>query len=45
MPSANGAIRICMGVDVSAVVADAHARTARDERGILFNYGTPPMRS
>jgi arylsulfatase A-like enzyme len=30
------------GVDVSAVVADAHASTARDQRGILFNYGTPP---
>ncbi len=30
------------GVNVSAVIADAHARTARDERGILFNYGTPP---
>jgi arylsulfatase len=30
------------GVDVSAVVADAHAGTARDQRGILFNYGTPP---
>ncbi len=30
------------GVDVSAVIADAHARTARDQRGILFNYGTPP---
>jgi arylsulfatase len=30
------------GVDVSAVVADPRTRTARDERGILFNYGTPP---
>lgn len=30
-------------MDVSAVVADAHASsTARDQRGILFNYGTPP---
>jgi arylsulfatase len=29
------------GVDVGAVVANARARTARDERGILFNYGTP----
>ncbi len=28
-------------MDVRAVVADARARTARDERGILFNYGTP----
>jgi len=30
------------GVDLSAVVADARANTARDQRGILFNYGTPP---
>jgi len=30
------------GVNVGAVIADLHARTARDERGILFNYGTPP---
>jgi arylsulfatase A-like enzyme len=30
------------GVDISAAVADQHARTARDERGILFNYATPP---
>jgi arylsulfatase len=30
------------GVDVSAAVADAHASTARDQRGILFNYCTPP---
>jgi arylsulfatase A-like enzyme len=29
------------GVDVSPAVASARARTARDERGILFNYGTP----
>jgi arylsulfatase A-like enzyme len=29
------------GVSVSAVVANAHAGTARDERGILFNYVTP----
>lgn len=29
------------GVDVGAVVANARARTPRDERGILFNYGTP----
>ena len=29
------------GVNVSSVIADAKARTARDERGILFNYGTP----
>jgi arylsulfatase len=29
------------GVDVRAAVADARARTARDERGILFDYGTP----
>jgi len=29
-------------VDLSAVVADARANTARDQRGILFNYGTPP---
>ncbi len=32
------------GVDVSAVVADARTSTARDGRGILFNYGTPPVR-
>jgi arylsulfatase len=30
------------GVNVGPVIADARARTARDERGILFNYGTPP---
>jgi len=30
------------GVNVSAVVGDARAGTARDARGILFNYGTPP---
>jgi arylsulfatase len=29
------------GVNVGAAVANARARTARDERGILFNYGTP----
>jgi arylsulfatase len=29
------------GVDLRAAVSDANARTARDERGILFNYGTP----
>ncbi len=29
------------GVDIGAVVANARARTLRDERGILFNYGTP----
>jgi arylsulfatase len=29
------------GVDVGAPVGAAQARTARDERGILFNYGTP----
>jgi arylsulfatase A-like enzyme len=29
------------GVDVRAAIADARARTPRDERGILFNYGTP----
>jgi arylsulfatase len=29
------------GVDVGPVIADARARTARDQRGILFNYGTP----
>jgi len=29
------------GVNVISVIADAKARTARDERGILFNYGTP----
>jgi arylsulfatase A-like enzyme len=29
------------GVNVSSVIADGKARTARDERGILFNYGTP----
>jgi arylsulfatase A-like enzyme len=30
------------GVNVSSLVAAAHASTARDARGILFNYGTPP---
>jgi arylsulfatase len=29
------------GVDVGPAIADARARTARDERGILFDYGTP----
>ena len=29
------------GVDVGRAVADGRVRTARDERGILFNYGTP----
>ena len=29
------------GVNVSSVITDPKARTARDERGILFNYGTP----
>jgi arylsulfatase len=29
------------GVNVGAAISDARARTARDERGILFNYGTP----
>jgi len=29
------------GVDLRGAVADARARTARDARGILFNYGTP----
>ncbi len=29
------------GFDFRAVIADARARTPRDERGILFNYGTP----
>lgn len=28
------------GVDLSAAVASADARTARDERGLLFNYNT-----
>lgn len=28
------------GVDLSPAVADARARTARDERGILFDYNT-----
>jgi arylsulfatase A-like enzyme len=28
------------GVDVSGAVADPRARSQRDERGILFNYGT-----
>ncbi len=31
------------GVDLRSVIADARARTARDERGILFNYGTGPV--
>src|SRR6185503_10813560 len=30
------------GVDLSAAIADPRARTARDERGILFNYTVPP---
>lgn len=29
------------GVNVGAAVGNASARTARDERGVLFNYGTP----
>jgi arylsulfatase len=29
------------GVDVRAAIADASARTARDARGILFNYSVP----
>lgn len=29
------------GVDVSAPVADPRARTVRDARGVLFNYGVP----
>jgi arylsulfatase len=29
------------GVDVRAAIADSSARTARDDRGILFNYCTP----
>jgi arylsulfatase len=29
------------GVNFGAAVADARARTARDQRGILFDYGTP----
>jgi arylsulfatase A-like enzyme len=29
------------GIDVSRTIADPDARTERDERGILFNYGTP----
>jgi arylsulfatase len=29
------------GVNFGAAIADARARTARDERGILFDYGTP----
>lgn len=29
------------GIDLSDTVADPDARTARDARGILFNYGTP----
>jgi arylsulfatase A-like enzyme len=29
------------GVDLRPAIANARARTARDERGILFNYGTP----
>jgi arylsulfatase A-like enzyme len=28
------------GIDLSPVLADPHARTARDRRGILFNYST-----
>jgi arylsulfatase len=29
------------GVDLRAAIADSRARTARDQRGILFDYGTP----
>jgi len=29
------------GVDISAAVASPQARTERDRRGILFNYGVP----
>jgi arylsulfatase len=29
------------GVDLRAAIANPRARTARDERGLLFNYGTP----
>jgi arylsulfatase len=29
------------GVDLRPAIANARARTARDERGILFDYGTP----
>jgi arylsulfatase len=29
------------GVNIGPAVANPRARTARDERGILFNYGTP----
>lgn len=29
------------GVDVSAAVASPQARTERDKRGVLFNYGVP----
>jgi arylsulfatase len=29
------------GVDLRGAIADARARTARDQRGILFDYGTP----
>jgi arylsulfatase len=29
------------GVNIGPAVASPRARTARDERGILFNYGTP----
>jgi arylsulfatase A-like enzyme len=29
------------GVSLSPAIADAGAQTARDEHGILFNYGTP----
>jgi arylsulfatase len=29
------------GVDLRQAIADARARTVRDERGILFNYTTP----
>jgi arylsulfatase A-like enzyme len=30
------------GVDFRAAIADGRARTARDARGILFNYSVPP---
>lgn len=33
------------GVDLGAAISDADGRTERDERGILFNYGTPGRQS
>lgn len=33
------------GVDISSTVASSSQRTERDDRGILFNYGTPGAQS